>query len=332
MKTIFFFLSFLLLLCACNPLKKITFSPHTLFNEKEITNQLRIEFNGVATFYIQHKGSAVLTDPFITNPSFRKVTFGKIYSDTILLNRYAPKTHNIKLVSMGHAHYDHILDLPYFLPKLSKATKIVGSKNAVAIANTLQPEQSVVDIAALKASDTTNGTWVYSVDSTVRILAIKSAHLPHIGHKHLYHGHYETAPERFPQQVKEFLQDETLAYLIDFLNNVRQPEKRIYFSSSAVSYPNGFFPEEILQEKSVDVAILSAALSQKAINYPTALVQFLKPEKIIICHWENFFRNRDKKLKAVSLTNHQQFQKALDSLKTITEIHFIKPGNSWVAE
>ena len=321
-----------LIFVSCSPLKKITFSPHTPFNEKEISNQLRIEFNGVATFYIQHKGSAVLTDPFITNPGFRKVTFGKIYSDTDLLNRYAPKTYNIKLVSMGHAHYDHILDLPYFLPKLSKETKIVGSKNAVAIAKTLQPIQEVIDIVALKANPTKSGTWAYATDSTVRIMAIQSAHLPHIGHKHLYHGHYETAPEIFPQQVKQFLQDETLAYLIDFLNDSLQPEKRIYFSSSSASYPNGFFPEEILQEKSVDVAILSAALSQKATNYPTALVQFLQPEKTIICHWENFFRNREKKLKAVSLTNHQQFQKALDSLKTITEIHFIKPGNSWVVE
>ncbi len=90
-----------LIFVSCSPLKKITFSPHTPFNEKEISNQLRIEFNGVATFYIQHKGSAVLTDPFITNAGFRKVTFGKIYSDTDLLNRYAPKTYNIKLVSMS---------------------------------------------------------------------------------------------------------------------------------------------------------------------------------------------------------------------------------------
>lgn len=332
MKNIFFFLSFIILLCACNPLKKISFAPHQPFDEKEISNQLRIEFNGVATFYIQYKGSAVLTDPFITNPRFRKVTFGKIYSDTLLLNRYAPKTHHIKLVSVSHAHYDHILDLPYFLPKLSKATKIVGSKNAVAIAHTLHPEQSVVDIAALKANNTTAKTWVYSADSSVRIMAIQSAHLPHIAHKHLYHGQYTIQPEIFPQKGKQFLQDETLAYLIDFLNISFQPEKRIYFSSSAVSYPNGYFPSEILTEKAVDVAILSAALSQKAVNYPTELVQFLKPEKTIICHWENFFRTRDKKLKAVSLTNHRQFQKVLDELKPITEIYFIKPGNSWVID
>jgi L-ascorbate metabolism protein UlaG (beta-lactamase superfamily) len=332
MNNFFIFLLCYLLLCACNPLKKISFAPHTPFDEKEISNQLRIEFNGVATFYIQYKGSAVLTDPFITNPSFRKVSFGKIMTDTVLLNRYAPKAHNIKLVSMGHAHYDHILDLPYFIPKLKSETKIVGSKNAVALANTLLPRQEVIDISVLKSSIETHGTWVYAADSTMRIMAIKSAHLPHIACKHLYCGSYTTPPKNFPQKGKHFLQDETLAYLIDFLSPSLQPEKRIYFSSSAVSYPNGFFPAEMLNEKVVDVAILSAALSQKAEDYPTALLQFLKPEKTIICHWENFFRNRDKKLKAVSLTNHQKFQKALDELKAITEIHFIKPGNSWVVE
>jgi len=330
MKKLLLFLPLSLLLCACNPLKKIAFAPHQPFDEKVISNQLRIEFNGVATFYMQHKGSAVLTDPFISNPSFGKVTFGKIKSDSLLLNRYAPKTYNIKLVSMGHTHYDHILDLPYFIPKLKEETKMVGSKNTVAIANTLNTKQAAIDIGALKTTNETIGKWIYATDSTVRIMAIQSAHLPHIARKHLYHGHYTIAPENFPQKGKYFLQDETLAYLIDFLNASLQPEKRIYFSSSAVSYPNGFFPAEILSEKAVDVAILSAALSQKAEDYPTALLKFLKPEKTIICHWENFFRNRDKKLKAVSLTRHYKFQKALDELKTITEFHFIKPGNSWV--
>lgn len=330
MKPVIFFSLFAWVLVSCSPLKKIAFEPHQSFNEQAVSDSIRIEFNGTACFYIQYKGSALLTDPFITNPSFRKVTFGKIKSDTLLLNRLQPKTNNIKLLSIGHAHYDHILDLPYFVTKLNSNTKIVGSQNMVAMANTLNVSQTVVDIAALKATETTVGVWVYAADSSMRIMAAKSAHLPHLLGIHLYHGKLKKPIQSFPVKGKHFLEDETLAFMVDYLDAALQPEKRIYFSSSSVSYPNGFFPKEMLNEKEVDIAIVSTALLQKAKGYPHGLIEYLKPKHTLLCHWENFFKTREQKLKPVSLTRHKKMFAALQDLKGKTAFHYIKPGNSWI--
>lgn len=293
------------------------------------SDSIRIQFNGTACFYVQYKESALLTDPFITNPSFAKVSFGKIKSDTLLLNRLHPKVNNIKMLAIGHAHYDHILDLPYFAKKLNTDAVILGSNNAVSMAKTLQLSNSCINVVDLKATATSSGTWVYASDSSMRIMAAQSAHLPHIFGIHLYHGEPKKSITTFPVKGKQFLQDETLAYLIDFLDATQKPEKRIYFSSSAVSFPNGYFPKDVLNDKTVDIAIISTALFQKAKGYPKELIEYLQPKHTILCHWENFFKNREQKLKFVSLTRHKKMFSALESLQSLTRFHYIKPGNSW---
>jgi L-ascorbate metabolism protein UlaG (beta-lactamase superfamily) len=332
MKHLFFIVAATLLLAACNPLNKISFAEHQPFDENEISDKLRLEFNGTANFYIQYKDKTVLTDPFMTNPSMGKVMFGKLYSDSLLISQYNPKTSGIQMVVIGHAHYDHILDLPYYLPYLHKETKIIGSENSAMMAKTLQPTAEVINALPYKESVYQYGKWIYATDSSIRILPIQSAHLPHIMGLHLYHGHFKKPISEFPVKGKHFIQDETLAYLIDFLDNEGKPEKRVYFSSSAVQFPNGFFSLDILNEKSVDVAILSSALFQKAKGYPNDLVNYIRPEQTIICHWENFFRTRDKKLKPVSLTKFSKLFKAINELDSTTQFHFVQPGNSVMFE
>ncbi len=329
MKPAVFLSGVFLAFSACTSVKEITFSPHKPFDETLSSDSLRIQFNGTACFYIQHKETAVLTDPFITNPGFAKVSFGKIKTDTLLLNRLQPKTHNIKLLAIGHAHYDHILDLPYFVPKLSNNAKIIGSFNAVEMAKTLDIPNAGINAGEVKATTLSAGSWIYASDSSVRILPIQSAHLPHLLGIHLYQGKHKKTINTFPVKGRQFLEDETLAYLIDFLDTTHKPEKRIYFSSSAVSYPNGYFPKDLLNEKTIDVAIISTALFQKASGYPNALIEYLQPKHTILCHWENFFKNREQKLKLVSLTRHHKMFKALENLKALTLFYHIKPGNSW---
>jgi L-ascorbate metabolism protein UlaG (beta-lactamase superfamily) len=332
MKVLCFISVVVLFVAACNPLKQITFAEHQPFDEKKISDSIRMEFNGIANFYIQYKGSAVLTDPFMSNPSAGKVMFGKIKPNIELIESFNPKTYNIKLLSIGHAHYDHIFDLPYFIPHLSNTAKIVGSHNAIVLANTLKAQQECINIDEIKATAKNPGTWVYAADSTVRIMATQSAHLPHLLGISLYHGKYDEALSSYPVKAKKFKQDETYAFLIDFLNPSHQPEKRIYFSSSAVNFPNGYFPQEVLNQKPVDVAIISVALLQKVKNYPEHFIKYLKPAVTIPCHWENFFRTREKKLKPVSMTRHKKLFTAAEALKDVTDFQFIKPGNSWKAK
>jgi L-ascorbate metabolism protein UlaG (beta-lactamase superfamily) len=319
------------LMLSCNPVKQLTFAPNEPFDENEISKDLRIEFNGVACFYIQYNGNAVLTDPFLSNPGIFKTSMGKLVTDTTLIQKLNPKTSKIKLITIGHSHYDHIMDLPYFSSKSDSNLIITGSTNTALIAQKLNEKKSIVNVSEIKATENKFGTWVYSIDSTVRIMALQSEHLPHICGKHLYKGSLnEEDLLGFPEHSNQFLQDETLAYLIDFLDENIIPVKRVYFASSASSLNSKTFPAALLKEKSVDVAILSIALSQKAESYPIELVHILNPQNIIYCHWENFFRPRNKPLKFVSMTDYDKIKESLDQLNPSIQQHFVKPGNSIV--
>jgi len=320
---------FVVLMAACNPVNKITFAEHQPFEEQVVSDELCIAFNGVANFYFRYEGRAVMTDPFMSNPGLWKLAFGTIEPDVALMDRLKPKSKDIRMITIGHAHYDHILDLPYFADKVDVSTKIVGSDNAIKIANAIGADWQTVSVSGILADADSEGQWVYASDSSVRVLPIRSAHLPHIFGKHLYEGDIkEEKLEAFPNKNKQFIQDQTLAYLIDFLGDSLQPEKRIYFSSSATAPMNGFFPSQILEEKSVDVAILSVALAQKAEGYPKDLMDLLKPSVIIACHWENFFRTVERPHKFVSLTNFKKVMKALEDAKGDAELVFLKPGTS----
>lgn len=318
-----------LAIISCNPVKKIPFEPALAESTSDARDQLYISFNGVASFYIRYQDKAILTDPFLSNPGFFKLALGKIQPDTALIDRLNPKTDYIRMIAIGHAHYDHIMDLPYFADKVSADTRIIGSANAAKIASTISAAWEITDVSNTIANAHKPGSWEYASDSSIRVLPIKSAHLPHIFGIHLYHGHIEgDSLNAFPAKSKRFTQDLTLAYLIDFLNESRVPVKRIYFSSSATSADNGFFPKDILAEKSVDVAILSLALAQKADDYPQKLVNFLQPKYIVPCHWENFFRTPDKPLKWVSMTSYKKVMQSLKQIPADKKVKFIRPGYS----
>lgn len=318
-------------LISCNPVRKIPFVLDTAFDEHQVSDKLSITFNGVAGFYMLYNGSAVLTDPFLSNPGMSKVSFGKIMPDTALIERLNPKTTNIRLMAIGHSHYDHILDLPYFAGKADTSTIITGSLNTLLMTESLDVKQKCINMSDIKATAEKTGEWVYTADRSIRVMAIKSEHLPHIFNKHLYKGQLDAnETQSFPFKGKGFLQDETLAYLFDFLDEQGVPVKRVYFSSSASAEPNGFLPESVIAEKPVDVAILSLAMAQKAVAYPSNLVNLLQPDHIIFCHWENFFRPRDKKLKFVSMTKYKEIKSELNHLNPAIKQYFLKPGNSIV--
>jgi L-ascorbate metabolism protein UlaG (beta-lactamase superfamily) len=313
-----------------NPIKKIEFAAPHHFDENKSSEKLEVEFNGVACFYFKYKNQAILTDPFMSNPSALKVGAGKLITDEKLLNSYQPKMSNIKLISVAHAHYDHIMDLPYYLNRIDNNIPVVGDINTYQMVKAGKFKNPVFDISQKKANVDNVGEWYYTEDRKIRVLPIKSYHLPHIFCIKLYHGPIKKELKSFPNKSKQFMENETMAYIYDFLDDDGKPEKRIYFSSSCAAFSDGFFPKEILAEKSIDVAVLPLALSKKAEGFPEDIIKFLAPKDIIYCHWENFFRDRTKPLKPVSMSNIPRVLQKIENLKDVSKMHFIKPGNSWM--
>ncbi len=264
------------------------------------TQPLHITFNGVTCFVLRYGNSVVLTDPFVSNPSTKQVMFGKIYPDTSLINNVFGKDDlaDTKLVLISHAHYDHLMDLPPLVPKLPTAAILAGSnttKHIMAAAKPVQPNLALNDIAG---TDSTLGQWVYSTDSSVRTMAFVSSHPPHFMGITLYPGPLSKDLETIPVKGKHYKRGLPLSYLIDFMEGGK-PVYRVFSQSSSAHGLKGLFPKEMLEEKSVDVVLLSQAVSGKETEYSDLVINHCQAPIVFCTHWENFFRPTSKPIKTV---------------------------------
>ena len=67
-------------------------------------------------------------------------------------------------------------------------------------------------------------------------------------------------------------------------------------AGSACSDQIGLPPQEVLDEKAVDVLLLCVASFNQVKNYPEGVISSIRPKHIIGNHWENFFRPYEKNL------------------------------------
>ncbi len=298
------------------------------------TKSLDITFNGVTCFVIRYGKTVVLTDPFVSNPGTKQVMFGKIYSDTALVNANFSDEDlaDTKLVLISHAHYDHLMDLPPLVPKLPSSTILAGSnttKHIMAAAKPLQPNLALNEIAG---TDSTLGEWIYSTDSTVRTMAFVSSHPPHFMGITLFPGPYTEDLESIPVKGKLYKRGLPLSYLIDFMEGGK-PVYRVFSQSSSAHGLKGLFPKEMLEEKSVDVVLLSQAVNGKETEYADLVINHCNAPIVFCTHWENFFRPVSKPLKTVQKAKIEYiYQHLVTTFADSMAIILPRPGSHYTIQ
>jgi len=271
--------------------------------QNKTTEGLDIKYIGTACFLLTYNGQTVLTDPFVSNPSLWQSMFGGLKSDTNYIRQYinVEMLKNVGLVPISHAHYDHLLDLPYLSRYLASQTTICGSQTASHILAS-QLTQPFVNATHLMADSTTEGTWIYAHDSSSRVMPIIGKHPAHFWGITLFKGPYCSDLRRLPRSAKRWKQGQTIVYLIDFLeHDKRTVAHRIYFQSSPAGPPYGFFPQALLNNRRVDLAIVSISIKDKKGRHPEAIIDFLNPKTVLFCHWEDFFRKKTEQPKAIRI-------------------------------
>lgn len=281
-----------------------------------LSDDLEVRFLGVACFYLSYKGRAVLTDPFATNHRLGKLMFGRVQPDTTLWNSLLTKNqlNNIKMTISGHAHYDHLLALPYLAGQMPTDAVFAGSQTMTNIIAAANPRQKLVSVNNHAGTSQSPGKWVYSTDSLIRIMAFEGGHPPHALGLTLYSGKYETQLKKVPTRFGKWKMGKPLTYLIDFLEKGNQEIGcRVFFGSSGSEPPQGFYPEEIDRQHSPDISILSIATKKEPAIYPGKIIEYTKPEVLFLAHWENFFQPRDKPLKTVQTADVEGVHRFLQS-------------------
>jgi hypothetical protein len=293
-----------------------------------VVPSLRIRFLGVDGFLVEAGDDAVLSAPLFTRPSMIAASTGiPTTSDAALVASRLPASAlaNVRAVIAGHAHYDHLLDVPAVMGLAPNATLYsnVSARNVLAAfapdraakcagtpaaANPIaRPRVVAVDDPAASTVDYTNcpekrpagaplqGTWVKVPGAHVRLLAVCSDHPDQIGPVH--YGAGDVTEERCtpPTNMNEWREGRTVAYVVDFLDpKTDAPRYRVFYQDAPAGSPVGHVPAAFLADKRVDVALMCVGTYDHVDDAsPARALSALGPRYALGGHWEDFFGSLD---------------------------------------
>jgi hypothetical protein len=245
-----------------------------------------------------------MTAPFYSNPDLARVVLGfPIHPNLERINEGLPDVHDVEAVLIGHSHYDHLMDIiPIAEYRLPGAT-LYGNETMLHIAAARPTLWNRVEALDSSAGDWTHpGKWHYLADHSVRFMALRSEHAPHLFGIELFRGDVRTVQTNLPRTAYGWLQGQVFAFLIDFLGPDGSVDLRIHYQDAASNPPAGF-PPISESARPVDVAILCAASFAQVSGYPDAILLRTRPRVALLGHWENFFHRTEAIPSPVPLTD-----------------------------
>jgi hypothetical protein len=285
---------------------------------------LAIHGLGVMGFLLSWNGEAVMTAPLYTRQSAVEVTLNlPLSSDNAAIDHYLASDNEpldqVRAIVSGHAHYDHFIDVPHILtlaPNAKAITNLTGRHILAALAPDRPTCTNAAPSPALDRSrviamddpmasytDYTNcpdqapsgaslgGQWL-AVSDHIRIQAFCSMHPAQVaGVYHFGAGSIETDQCSLPDAASGWLEGQTLAYVIDFLDDAGKPVYRVFYQDAPTNAPIGQVPPSVLADAPVDVALLCVGSYDAVSNQPAAILGNLQPRFALSGHWEDFFQD-----------------------------------------
>ncbi|CAM3601382.1 MBL fold metallo-hydrolase [Parendozoicomonas haliclonae] len=256
-------------------------------------DNISVQYLGVGGFLMRYQDAAVLTGPSFTNPDFLGMPpapFQTIEPDKERIDRLMPAAADASVMLVGHAHYDHLLDVPHVLNNQAPNARVYGS---VTMQHTIASEVDLDRIVAVNgraAVGNTAGDWLYDDQRRVRVMAIRSEHSPHFMGIKFLQGTYQQELQALPKNAFDWIEGQTFAWLIDFLDAEGRPVYRVHYQDAACNADKGI-PPELNDGKRVDLSLQTVGAYQEVDDYPEGLVSEIQPRVSILGHWEDFFGN-----------------------------------------
>ena len=301
------------------------------YSHPDYDSTIQVQYLGVAGYMFRRGNYAVLGAPHYTNPNFVRVGLWLIRPDTALIDWLHPRPPelDVSAILVGHAHYDHLLDVPYIARKYHPEARIYGSPTAASLVLASEPSLSgrVMALDDQVARNRRPGTWFYVADSTIRFMALASGHGPHALGIQVMQGRVKPGLTRAPRSAWRWREGETLAYLIDFLGPDRSVDFRIYYQDATTPDSSGFPP--LLPPKDqhpIDLAVLCVGSAQALREYPANICTQLQPRNVMLGHWEDLFRSPVKPVKRFRLNHIDNFIEDVEAASPDTRWLLPKPG------
>lgn len=241
-----------------------------------------------------YEGVEIATGPFFSNPPVHRSLLQRIGPDTTVIDaalaQLNPLT-NVEAVLVGHAHYDHLLDVPYILTDKAPRALVYGSRTTahiLAAVPGLDPSR-VVSVEDSLGSGSGGPRWITLAGGRARFLALESDHAPHFQGIELYEGSADSPRRRLPRTAGAWVGGKTLGFLVDFLDANGDVAFRVHYVDSATRWPMAS-PLPLPDGRRVDVLILCAPSYAEVEGYPEGLVWAGDPRHALVGHWEDFFK------------------------------------------
>lgn len=274
-----------------------------------------VRYLGVGGFLISRGDDVLLTAPLFSNPSVVEVVLDQqVAPDTEAIDaRLPPEAARAKAILVGHSHYYRLMDVPYIALNKAPAADIYGSQTTAHLLASIAPALArktpptrLMALDETAAFDQSPGRWQY-LGPGLRFLAIRSRHAPVAALTarvpfqpvllvpiSLWKGQSLVDRPSLPETASEWRAGTVFSFLIDFLDAAGGVAFRVLYVDSGAPAPYGYPPPGVLQERGVDLAILSAWGALAAVKgYPEDLVRATNPRHVILAQWENFFLGQD---------------------------------------
>ena len=295
---------------------------------------VELHFLGVAGWLIRKGSTAVLTAPLFSNPGFLRTGLQQIDPDPDRIERHLPDVEDVTAILVGHGHYDHLMDVPYIVDRRAPQAVVFGNRT---VGHQLAPfglrGGAVYEVREEETADLEHpGRWI-PAGPGVRVLPLRSDHAPHFAGIVLYGGDRHTDMSEVPASANEWLEGETVAWLIDLLNADGTVALRIYFQDAVAAAPYGLVPPpEVLGDSvRVDVALIVPATYAEVDWHPEALLESANPRHVLLCHWEDFFQPPSLPAEPVPFTRLPEFVERLRrALPEGTGWHLPLPGTRFL--
>jgi len=257
------------------------------------TGPLEVSFFSVGCFLVRHAGLSLLTDPFFTHIPLWQAASGKVVSDPAEVDPYRAHFADVHAITVGHGHYDHVLDLSEVAADLPAGAQVIGNPTVAHTFAPLQLPLRFVDAGRDPATESHPGSWHEVVPGLLRVLPIAGGHPDNIPGVHLFRRQLSEDRNTSPARAHHYQEGATYAFLVDWLKD-GDVTCRVYVQTSSRGLPDGAFPPEILRQHPVDVALLAMDCANAEVAGRETIQDRIRPRRIFFCHYGDFFRRKDQ--------------------------------------
>ncbi|MBT4611894.1 MAG: MBL fold metallo-hydrolase, partial [Gemmatimonadetes bacterium] len=101
---------------------------------------VHVTYLGTGGVLIERDGAAILTAPYFANNSLFRVGLWCLAPRNELVDEFMPGLGHVQAILVGHAHYDHLLDLPHVWASHGQHTQIFGNRSMCNLLHGAQPQ------------------------------------------------------------------------------------------------------------------------------------------------------------------------------------------------